>query len=326
MQKGMFGKVAAVIILAMIIGSMLLTTVAPNLGTGQVPIVPTFDPSAPTTAPTAVVFPTPAPGTPVVDSAGVYVHPAAVFYLWQPQGWLPTPYTDDNIVSVSLVNGVLFSVVHAYMQRYDFGQDIASLDALNDAAALASSWSSYDNWRETGRQAREDRLIIDFELGLSGNVYLARQVSWPAPADNTWAMILRLVVPGNNPALLEGLAESIIPFYGLLPDSLAAPLTWSGYVDQDGGFSFKYPVGWTIVDGGPGRTATLTDGDRITLTLETRPGLALADSDAAADWVSAVQPGAQVMDVTPVERANGAGYRVAYTFADAAGRADRGGG
>lgn len=318
MRNAMAGRVAAIVILVMIIGSMLVTTVAPYLGTGvSSPLA--SDPNAPAATPTTFVFPTPLPGGPVVTAAGIYVHPSAAFYVWQPQGWLPSPYTDETIASVSLVNSQLFSVVHAFTRHYDFNQSVASLDALNDPTELASAWSSYDNWLETDRQALEDRLVIDFELELRGDTYLAREVTWPAPVDTTWVMILRVVVPGNNPLLLERLTEAIIPFYDLLPDSLAGPLTWNGYVDQAGGFSLKYPVGWSIVDGGPGRTATLSDEDRITLTLEVWPDTSLADAEAAADWVSTDQPGAQVVAVAPVERVYGAGYSVAYTFADADG-------
>lgn len=278
-----------------------------------------------TLEPTPVVFPTPPPGGTVVEAAGLYVHPSGAFYLAQPQGWSITPNTNPAVASASFVNSTLYSVVHVYIQHHDFGQDLASLDALYGAAELAASWGEYDTWLETDRQQTDDALVIDFELSLDGNTYLARQLAWPDPQDNTWSHVLRLVGPGNNPALLDALQNLIIPSYQAVADALTAPLTWPAYIDQTYGLVIKFPETWQIADGGPGLTTTLVSASgQATVTLSTGREAALDNPDAARAWLEAARPGAEVIEVGTVERANGSGYRIAYTYNDADGEARSG--
>jgi len=267
-----------------------------------------------------VTFPTPAPGTPVVDMAGIYTHPNAVFQLLQPQGWSPLSELQDTIASVSMVNSALYSVIHVYAQKYTFAQDASTLDAAYDANTLAASWTEYDSWQQTARDQVDGHLVIDFTLTLSGQTYLARQLAWASPDDNTWALVLRLVVPGNNPALLERLQSLLLPSIELLPDSLLAPLNWPAYIDGVWGFVLKYPESWRLADGGPGRTATLTDSSgQITVTLNGEADTIIEDVDAARAWLERVRPGAEIIDAQPVERANGAGFGVSYLYSDADG-------
>jgi hypothetical protein len=300
----------------MIIGSMLLSTVAPGLGTNNAAQPATI--SMDTPEPTAVTFPTPDPAGPNVVASGMFVHPSGTFLLMQPQGWLAAPTTTETIASVSLVNNVLFSVVHAYIQAYTYPQDVTALDAENSADQLASSWSAYDTWRETNRTVGEDRLTIDFELVLTGNTYLARQITWGSDIDPNLAVVLRIVVPDNNPALLDALAEAIIPSYHLIPEAVSVPLNWQGYVDQTLGYEIRLAPGWQIVDGGPGSTVTFaTEG--MTLTLSVEPDTALDGEDAARAWVEASRTDAEVVAIEPLERENESGFSVAYRFPNADG-------
>ncbi len=317
-MKDSMGRVIALVFLVLIIGSLLLTTVAPALtGLQDSSSPPTQQPQAaePTLAP--VTFPTPDPSGPMVAVASIHIHPSAVFYVAHPQGFSATPTTQHNIASVSLVDPQRYSVVHAYVQQYDAPQSVSDLDAENTPGVSAASWSEYDNWVETGRGIRDDRLVIDFELTLGQNTYLARHITWPAAEEPTWVYILRLVVPGNYTALLDELEARIIPSYHLLPDSLSVPLAWPAVVDPTSGYTIRYPDTWQYIDGGWGRITTLS-GSEATLTLSGSDEQ-ITEEMAAQEWVMAARPGAEVLAVNAIERAYGAGFAVAYGFADADG-------
>lgn len=322
-MKNTLPRIAAVVALVMIIGSMLLSTVAPGLGTNNNAVQPIPTVSMDTPEPTALTFPTPDPAGPNVVAAETYVHPSGTFMVMRPQGWLPAPTTTETIASVSLVNNTLLSVVHAYIQAYTYPQDVTALDAENSADQLASSWSAYDAWRETNRIVGEDRLTIDFELDLTGNTYLARHITWGSTIDPNLAVVLRIVVPNNNPALLDALTEAIIPSYQLIPEALSVPLNWQGYVDQTLGYEIRLAPGWQLVDGGPGSTATFaTEGETLTLNVEMNT--ALDGEDAARAWVEASHADAEVVAVAPLERAGQSGFSVAYRFPDADGASQSG--
>lgn len=309
------------IIGVVLVASMLIALFAPGLATSNTSNTSTqpteYDTSLLT--PQAVVFPTPVPGTPEVALAGTFVHPTGMMAVLRPQAWAASTSNTATVVSVSMVNSTAYSVLHAYLQQYDYALDAATLDALTDAAALADSWSEYDGWTETNRAQVDDRLVIDFELALLSNTYLARQISWAGPGDlNTWAVVLRLVVPGNNPALLERLEALVLPSVQVLPDAFAAPISWPTHLDSEWGFTLRYPPGWELADGGSGRPTTLIR-EGYTLSLNVQDGTTLADEDAARAWLEAERAGADVLAVEPVTRAFGEGYALAYTYPDADG-------
>ncbi len=316
MKNSTLGRIAAIVFLLMIIGSMLLSTMIPATRTPDSASLPTADLS--TAAPTAVIFPTPDPAGPNVVAAGGYVHPSGLFTIMQPEGWLPYPQTTETIASASFVNNTLLSVVHAYTQKYDYAQDVTTLDAQNSADQLAASWSEYDAWRETNRSTAYGMLTIDFELDLADNTYLARHITWASDSEPTLALVVRLVAPYNNPALLDALAEAIIPTFQVLPESFAAPVSWQAYIDQTSGFLIRYGPDWTVAEGRPGGVATLT-GAEGTLSLSFEPDRVVADEDAARAWAEAAKSGAAIQEITPVTRGETAGFQVRYTAPDADG-------
>lgn len=318
-------KFVGLLFLVMIIGSMVLSTVLPALqsANGSAADSDTQNFAEPTAA--IVSFPTPNPDGYTLPPVDTVVHPAALFALGQPQGWTPSTSTQGGVASISMVNSTVYSVIHAYIQQYEFAQDVPALDAEFQDDVLAASWSEYDGWVETAREASEAQLIIDFELTLGENTYLARQFTRPLAADPTWAVVMRLVAPGNNPDLLDSLQADIIPSFVELPDGLAAPLEWETYFDRIGGYAIRYAPGWALVDGGPGRPVTLSDAERgFTLTLDFAPDGALEDEDAVTAWVEAARLDAEVIDIVPVSRAFGDGYAVAFTFSDMDGAAQGG--
>ncbi len=314
-MKSSLGRISAIVGLFIIIASMLLTSILP----GGLERQPTALP-APTSAltPPPVVFPTPDPGGPALAITRMYVHPAGTFLLAQPQGFTVDATSGSTINSLSLVDGARYSVIHAYIQEYSTPQDVATLDTFNDTPTLAASWSEYDNWAETGRKTEGTTLKIDFTLELTGNTYLARHITWAAPEDARLVEVLRLVAPGNNAPLLDALEALVLPSFRLLPDGLHAPLDWSAIIDQTAGYVIRYPAGWTVADGGPGRVTTLTGAEGHILTLAGAPGPLGSPADAEA-WLATSRPGAEVLEVQPVTRTYGEGYAIAYRFADADG-------
>jgi len=315
-MKSSLGRISAIVGLFVIIASMLLTSILPG-GLERQPTSPPGTPASDLTAP-PVVFPTPDPDGPALAIAQIYVHPAGTFAVAQPRGFTANATSSSTVNSLSLVDGERYAVIHAYIQEYNTPQDVTTLDAANDAAALAASWSEYDGWTETGRETRDDSIAIDFTLDLLGNTYLARHITWAPAEDARLAGVLRLVVPGNNAPLLDALEALVLPSFRLLPDGLRAPLDWAAVVDPAAGYAIRYPAGWTLADGGPGRVTTLTAAEGHTLTLSGAPGALQSPADAGA-WLEASRPGAEVLDVQPVTRAFGDGYAVAYRFSDADG-------
>ncbi len=316
-MKSSLGRISALVGLFMIIASMLLTSILP-VGLDRQPTSPPSQPTLDLTAP-VVVFPTPDPDGPALEIAQVYIHPAGTFLVIQPQGFTPSATSGSTVNSLSLVDGARYSVIHAYIQEYSTPQDATTLDAANDAAALAASWSEYDGWRETGRRIDADSVTIDFTLDLAGNTYLARHITWTAAEDPRLVCVVRLVAPGNNAPLLDALEALVRPSFHVLPDGLRAPLDWAGIVDPAAGYVIRHPAGWTLADGGPGRVVTtLTSAGGDTLTLSAASGTLEAPADAES-WLTENRPGAEALDMQPVTRAYGEGYAIAYRFSDADG-------
>ncbi|MBN2471828.1 MAG: hypothetical protein JXN59_13990 [Anaerolineae bacterium] len=321
-MKGSLGKISAVVGLFMIIASMLLTTILPGGSPRQ---------SQPTTAPQMlqeptippVIFPTPNPGGPDLIIGTMAAHPSGTFVIAQPQGFTPATSANDTIHSMGLVDTARYSVIHAYIQTLAEPQDVASLDRYNSPETLAATWSEYGNWVETDRRVTNDRLIIDFTLSLDNNYYLARQVTWAVEEAPTLVVVVRLVVPDNNPALLAALEDLIIPSYHLLPGAATVPLSWGGAVDTVGGYVMRFPPEWTRVDAAAGRIATLTGPDDETLTLNSETGHVTSAEDAAT-WVMENRSGAEILASEPVSRADGEGFAVAYAFATADGEPQSG--
>lgn len=275
---------------------------------------PTPDLSNPNEIP-AIVFPTPVEGTPVIDSAGTYVHPSGTFHMFFPQGWVPEVQTNPSLASVSFNEPEMLSVIHAYLQRHEVDQDIDSLDALYDAGELAGTWSRYSDWFETGREIVDGRLVIDFNLVQDEQNYLGRHVTWAIEEAPTWSQVLRVVVPGNNPVLLDTLDEILVPSFQPLPEMLEATVGEDAYVDSTFGFTIKPATGWNVVDGGAGRTTTIADADEIaTLTLAFEADNVIGDEDAAHSWLQEARPNAEIIALQEAATTNGDGYKLAYTY------------
>lgn len=270
----------------------------------------------PTTVPTAT-FPAP-PATTAISFDQLYLHPSGLFAIAQPTGWTPSaPISDSTRAAVTMTNNESLSVVEATVEPSDVaGLSIDDLSARFDDTYLSASWARYGAWEETARRTEGDRLLIDFNLTLNRQQYIARQISW---TDGEWVYSTRAVTPANANQvvvyLVNGLADSLIPF----KQFVGTPFEWTSHYDAAVNHVIRFPQGWGVVDtvaGGP-TSIVGTSGDA--LRLERVAGGNVADEAAAEAFVSQRQPNATVLSVSPVERGTAAGFSVAYAYTTADG-------
>jgi hypothetical protein len=186
---------------------------------------------------------------------------------------------------------------------------------------LASSWSRYNTWKETGARRREnDRLLMDFELTLNKQTFVARQVAW---TDGEWIYSVRVVTPENATDellyVLDKTASTLTPN----KEFATTPFDWKAYFDAQDSHIIRFPSNWVLADSAPGKPTSITSGDEIALRVETASG-AINDEDAARAWVEDVRPGASILSVEPVTRDDGNGFSVAYAFKNIDGESQSG--
>jgi hypothetical protein len=135
-------------------------------------------------------------------------------------------------------------------------------------------------------------------------------------------MVLRLVTPNNNPALLDQLQNAILPKYHIWPQTLSTPLSWSAIADYAAGYLIKYPPDWRKVDGSIGRPFTVSGTlgpDTITLVTHSEAGKSVRSEDDARHWIKASLPNAAIQTVKAETRGDTTGFSVSYTIPDADG-------
>ncbi|MCB9450092.1 MAG: hypothetical protein H6672_01565 [Anaerolineaceae bacterium] len=283
-----------------------------------------------TAQPTATPAPTLPP--PITDLSTIsldqtFVHPSGLFTVTDPGGWTPgQPVTNPETVEIAFSNTDLSSVVQAIVYiptvQLETPLTLDDVDAYWSDSTLAQSWSRYSSWRETSpeRIRENDQLIIDFELTLRDQTYVARQISW---TDGSWIYNLRVVTLENATDMLKYLATTIAPTLKPLQEFVGTPTDWSAYIDQTTGLAMRFPTSWTITDSAPGRPATVVYGD-TTLRLEAIADTAVADETAASTWVESTRPDVSIVSVNPIEREGYNGYSVAYSYTTLDGDAQSG--
>ena len=307
-----------------IIFTFMISLIAPDIGTRSSSSDNSFLTLTPFSNPTPVIIPTPDPN-PQLAGALPYIHSGGYFQTFLPAGtdWMVNEDPEYNIspfAGVVIQSGDRLAVIHNYVQQ---GVEYASLDSLSAGLLtpenFAADWKKYDSWQETGRQIVGDTVAITFNLVSEGANYLGRSV---ARLDGNRLYVARFVVPANNPALLDLLAELTLPVFKGYPDLQKLAQSWPTYVDQELGFALKHPADWDLVAGGPGRPVTFnapsSEGKALVRAWMT-PNQPLESADQAEAWVSDSEPTATVYGTQPVEREVGAGYQVAYAYRDAAG-------
>ncbi|MEB2287663.1 MAG: hypothetical protein OZ934_06105 [Anaerolineae bacterium] len=307
---------------SMIIFTFVLTLIAPDLGSRNRSNAD-LDPFA-TPLPTSLVIPTPDPD-PQLTGRPPYVHSSGLFQTFLPAGddWI---VDEGESVQASAMARVVISssrrlvVIHNYIQP---GVEYESLDSLSanflTAQHFAGAWQDYGSWEETARTVGDESVVVDFALAAEGHDYLGRTITrlW-----QDWLFVARIVVPANNPALLDLLQTLVVPTFQGFPALLALPSDWRAYVDQSAGFVLRHPPGWTVAAGSPGRPATLRlsgadNNERVRLW--TKPETPITSAEAAETWVRAATTVGAVLSVATVQREEGVGYLVAYRTLDAAG-------
>lgn len=277
-----------------------------------------------TPRPTSIIVPTP-DRDPNLEGELPYIHSSGLFQTFRPagSGWSidDNPFTEDgDRLDMVIQSTARLVVIHNSVQP---GMEYESLQSLSDnflnEAYYAAEWSNYSSWEETSREVTGDAVIVNFDLGAEDVNYLARDIS---RLDGDTLYVARVVVPSNNPALLDLLATDVqAAFFGY--DQLqAVPRVWPAYVDQQLGFVLKYPAAWQIIAGAPGRPATLrsaTGQPEATIRLEAHAAQPLASAADAEAWVSGMDDAVTVLGSAPLEHPTGTGYQVAYESRDAAG-------
>lgn len=251
-----------------------------------------------------------------------YVHSSGYFQTFRPpaRDWIASEDVgaqSDTVLSVVFQNSERLAVVHNYIRR---GVEVASVEALNSEyltdAHFAESWVDYESWEETGRSVGEESVTTDFEL-VSGQLdYLGRDIT--RLGENGWVFVTRLVVPGNNPGLLDTLESYVVPAFEALPLQ-GLPFDWPTYADAELGYLFKRPVGWRLVAGTPGHPVTFApaDGaDRGMVRVWAEEGRALDGAGDAEAWLAELVPSAEVIGIDPLQRGDAGGFQVAYSFRD----------
>lgn len=306
-----------------LIGVMIIFTFVISLIN---PGVTTTDESElfPTFTPPGTELPPPDPN-PDLSGEPTHVHSSGYFQTFKPSGSDWTVFEDagaqsDTVLSVVFQSGQRLAVVHNYIRR---GVEVESVESLNTEyltnAHFAESWVDYESWEETGRSVGADSVTTEFTL-VSGELdYLGRDIT--RLGENGWVFVTRLVVPGNNPGLLDTLEGYVVPaFVGLPLQGL--PFDWPTYADPELGYLFKRPAAWQLVAGTPGHPVTFSPAearDRGMIRVWAEGDRTLDGAGDAEAWLAELVPSAEVIGIDPLQQGEASGFQVAYSFTDREG-------
>jgi hypothetical protein len=280
----------------------------------------------PQTQPTDVPIPTFPP--PIDNLQGVsfdqtYFHPSGLFSVGQPSGWDSTqPLTNTDTARVTMTNNAALSVVEvSVVQPETPVTTLDELDARYTTEYLNQSWSRYQSEHETARRREDDKIVIDFEMALNRQNYVARQMSW---TDGDWIYEVRVVTPENATDTLVYVLDNIVPTLRPNKQFAGTPTDWNAYHDQTSEAFIRYPADWTLEDSAEGRLTSIAGSTGEVLRVEHQPDASVTDDDAARAWVEANIDGAEILSVQPVTRGENTGFAVAYNYNDLDGEANSG--
>jgi hypothetical protein len=202
--------------------------VMPQLGEIQFPTLTetTLPPTAtiPAATETAVaiatlsVLPTPE-ANPQLDGLPPHAHPDGYFQTFMPQGeeWAVQDYDQAGELVQTVINSPYRLVVIHTMARLD-AQVYATPDDLSaqylTMEYFASAWFPYTSWAETRRAVEGERVIIDFSLVADFKAFLGREIT---RQEDGIIYTARIVVPANDPALLDLLQTLVTRDFVALP-------------------------------------------------------------------------------------------------------------
>ena len=277
-----------------------------------------------TTLPTETIVPTfPAPPTNLdtITFDKVYLHPSGIFSIGQPDGWNASqPNKGATIAQINMINNDMLAVVDSYVDATPLTAD--KLSGYFSESVINASWSNFSQWSETNRVMQDDRLVIDFNVTLSGRTYVARQVVW---TDNTWIYVVRVLVPENATDLLRYMLDNFVKTLQPQTEFRDTPFDWDAYYDPDNSHIIRYPSDWTVTDTAKGRPTSISSSSgSISLRVEARDNTSVADEAAARAFVEKERAGISVVSAVPVTRGLGQGFSVAYSYTTVDGSKESG--
>ncbi len=268
-------------------------------------------------------FPPPIENVENISLDQIYFHPSGLFSVAQPAGWdTVQPLNNEDTARVTMTNNAALSVVEvSVVQPEPPVTTLDELEARYTTEYLRQSWSRYQNERETSRRREDDKVVIDFEMTLQRQNYVARQVSW---TDGDWIYEVRVVTPDNATDTLVYLLNSVAPTLQPNKQFVGTPTDWNAYHDTTSEAFIRYPTGWTLEDSAEGRLASISGGAGEVLRVESQPETTVADENAAREWADNNLGGVAILSVQPVTRGEDAGFAVAYSYTDIDGESNSG--
>ena len=219
-----------------------------------------------------------------------------------------------------MINNDMLAVVDSYVDATPLTAD--KLSGYFSESVINSSWSNFSQWSETNRVLQDDRLVIDFNVTLSGRTYVARQVVW---TDNTWIYVVRVLVPENATDLLRYLLDNFVKTLQPQTEFRDTPFDWDAYYDPDNSHIIRYPSDWAVTDTAKGRPTSISSSSgSISLRVEARDNTSVADEAAARAFVEKERAGISVVSAVPVTRGLGQGFSVAYSYTTVDGSKESG--
>ncbi len=281
-----------------------------------------------TPEPTSRIAPTLESGTPQITVLDPHINSTGLFQFFQPgDDWYlerDDYNTDYRRASTVYISPSRLSVIHAFLE---IGTNYTTLQAVSDElftdVYFNTEWGQYKTWRYTNREVANGLITIEFALEDDRNEllkYIARQISW---LEGNWLYTIRIVVPDNNPVLLDRLFELTSPTMIGYHNIAAFPLLgWTEFSDPSQRMMIKLQEVWTQVSGSSGRPityrgATLTEGYEV--TIQRIPGQPLPSLEAAQEWLSTFREGIQIIEGRPTSQTFAQGYWFSYTYSTVEG-------
>ncbi|HEX3054363.1 MAG TPA: hypothetical protein VHP83_27145 [Aggregatilineaceae bacterium] len=324
-------QILSVVIGLMVIFTFVFSLVATN--TGDDNNNPTPQPNTePTSAPasTKVVLPTP-DANPQFGGLSPYVHSSGYFQAFRPAGSDWEAPNENQSGPNTNAPGVIFQsiprqvVIHNYVVP---GVEYASLESFSQnyltETYFKGAWlgqlddqgnaTGYERFTETNRQITENSVISDFDLVSKGANYVGRDIS---RLEGTWLYSTRIVVPANDPGLLDVLQNLVVPGFFGYPDLQKLPQFWQTFSDSRWGYAIKYPGEWTRVSGGPGErirfNVDIPDLE-MTILVQSVEDFTVDSDETASQWATANLSAVSILGTARIQHEMGEGYAVAYTF------------
>ncbi len=303
----------------------IIQAVVPNANNDDSSTISSTSPSSVgiTPEPTSLIAPTPESGTPQITVLDPHINSTGLFQFFQPgDDWYlerDDYNTDYRRASSVYISPSRLSVIHAFLE---IGTNYTTLQAVSDElfteVYFNTEWGQYKSWRYTNREVANGLITIEFALEDDRNEllkYISRQISW---LEGNWLYTIRIVVPNNNPVLLDRLFELTSPtMIGYQNIAIFPLLGWTEFSDPSQRMMIKLQEVWTQIGGSTGRPityagATLTEGYEV--TIQRVPGQPLQSLEAAQAWLTTFREGISIIEGRPTAQTFAQGYWFSYTY------------